>query len=481
MTGDAGMTPPSAATSLEFISQISHVAWPQIPNPWAGGVAALLYQFEQTQWWPPADIVARQWRQAMAVLRHAYATSPFYREFYGQAGLRPDDIRSQADLRRLPIVDRRMLQAAGAAWHSDASPKDHGNLLQHFTSGSSGRPLHSLSTTLTHLVKIALVLRQHHWAGRDLSRKIAFIEEMPTESGEQGRHSDSWEPATEHIVRTGPALAIGLHLDAAEQLARLREFEPAYLVAYPSVIEHLARYCLIHGIRLPFLLQIGSFGEVLEPVCRQLIHDAWGLRVVDMYSAKEAGPIALQCPRHDHYHEQSEAVIVEILDAEGRDCGPGETGRVVLTSLHNFAAPLIRYEIGDLATRGLPCGCGRTLPVISRILGRQRNMMRYPDGTARWPSLRETGLAAVFAKAQGMPPVQQFQLVQHSTQRIEARLVTPRRYTPAEEALLADYLRSEFGPHWQVDFSYPDAIMRGPGGKFEDFLSHVPAPEGGLP
>lgn len=148
---------------------------------------------------------------------------------------------------------------------------------------------------------------------------------------------------------------------------------------------------------------------------------------------------------------------------------------MVLTTLHNFAAPLIRYEIGDLATRGAPCGCGRTLPVITQILGRQRNMLRYPDGSVRWPSLGEAGLAAVFARTGNMPPVQQFQLVQHSLDRIEARLVVARPYTAAEEALLTDYLRGEFGPHWQIDFSYPETIARGPGGKFEDFLSHVPS------
>ncbi|WP_341703435.1 AMP-binding protein [Ferrovibrio sp.] len=476
MARDAESGAPSAATSLEFFSQISQTEWPQIPNPWAAGIAALLYQLEQTQWWPEADLAERQWRQTKAILQHAWATTPLYREIYGRAGLAPDDIRSRKDWQRLPVVDRSMLQAAGAAWRSDSPPQDHGALLQHFTSGSSGRPLHSISTTLTHLFKTALVLRQHQWAGRKLGCKAAFIEEVDGGAAAGIRHSGTWEKATEHVVRTGPALAISLRLDTATQLEQLRAFEPSYLIAYPSVIEALARHCLSHRISLPFLQQVGCFGEVLDPACRTLARQAWNVRIVDMYSAKEAGPIALQCPVHDCYHEQPEAMLVEILDADGRECRPGETGRVVLTSLHNFAAPLIRYEIGDLATRGRTCACGRTLPVIERILGRQRNMLRYPDGSARWPSLSETGFAAVFAQAGDMPPVQQFQLVQHSLARIEARLVTARPYTAAEEALLADYLHGEFGPHWQIDFSYPDAIARGPTGKFEDFLSHV-APE----
>jgi phenylacetate-coenzyme A ligase PaaK-like adenylate-forming protein len=70
---------------------------------------------------------------------------------------------------------------------------------------------------------------------------------------------------------------------------------------------------------------------------------------------------------------QSESVLLEIVDDAGRACAPGRAGRVVVTSLHNFATPLIRYELGDLAEFGAPCACGRSLPVISRVLGRSRS------------------------------------------------------------------------------------------------------------
>ena len=82
-----------------------------------------------------------------------------------------------------------------------------------------------------------------------------------------------------------------------------------------------------------------------------------------MYSCEEAGYIALQCPQAEHYHCQSESVLVEVLDDEGRPCTPGQVGKVVLTALHNFAMPLIRYENQDYAEVGPPCACGRGLPV----------------------------------------------------------------------------------------------------------------------
>ena len=76
---------------------------------------------------------------------------------------------------------------------------------------------------------------------------------------------------------------------------------------------------------------------------------------------------------------------MEVLDNHGRPCKEGETGRVVLTDLHNFTMPLIRYEIGDYAEVGPPCACGRGLPVLARILGRSRNMLTLPAGDRIWP------------------------------------------------------------------------------------------------
>ena len=123
-----------------------------------------------------------------------------------------------------------------------------------------------------------------------------------------------------------------------------------------------------------------TFGEILEPVCRATCQQVFGVKVVDMYSSQEVGYIALQCPEHEHYHVQAENLLVEVLAEDGRGCGPGEVGRVVVTTLHNFAMPLLRYDIGDYAEVGASCPCGRGLGVLTRILGRQRNLLVLPDG-----------------------------------------------------------------------------------------------------
>src|SRR6185437_16003324 len=162
---------------------------------------------------------------------------------------------------------------------------------------------------------------------------------------------------------------------------------PHYLLSYPSNSRALARYAQREKIRLPGLRAVHTYGEPLTPDVREACREAWGVPAIDVYSCEELGFVALQCPRHEHYHVQSESVLVEILDEDGLPARPGEIGRVVLTSLHNFAMPLIRYAIGDYAEVGAPCPCGRGLPVIERLLGRRRNMVTLPDGRRAWPDV----------------------------------------------------------------------------------------------
>jgi phenylacetate-CoA ligase len=185
-----------------------------------------------------------------------------------------------------------------------------------------------------------------------------------------------------------------------------------------------------------------------------------------LYTAQETGYIALQCPEHEHYHVQSECVRVEILDERNRPCATGQTGRVVLTPLHGFAMPLLRYAIGDYAEVGAPCRCGRGLPVLARILGRVRNMLTLPDGSQRWPSLAFFGGTTAEA-------VKQYQCVQTRLGEIELRLVVARALTPAEEARLRAKVAEVLGHPFTVTLTYHQSIPRSAGGKFEQFVSRL--------
>jgi phenylacetate-CoA ligase len=188
--------------------------------------------------------------------------------------------------------------------------------------------------------------------------------------------------------------------------------------------------------------------------------------VIDMYTCREIGYMALQCPRHEHYHVMAEGVYLEILDAEGNRCAPGQPGRVVLTPLHHFAMPLIRYDIGDYAEPGEPCDCGRGLPVIRRIVGRVRNMLRLPGGGLRHPRFGETQFG-------GVAPVRQFQVLQKTLREVEVALVVARPLTAEEQAKLHALILKNLDGDFELSFVYRDSIPRTAEGKYEDFRSEV--------
>ena len=126
--------------------------------------------------------------------------------------------------------------------------------------------------------------------------------------------------------------------------------------------------------------------------------------------------------------------------------------------------PLIRYRILDHAEAGPPCACGRNLPVLRRILGRQRNMIAMPDGTRHWPA---------FPDWLSVAPVRRFQMIQHDMQIIEIKLVCSRPLNAQQEAGIRAMLTEKFGHPFDFRFNYQDSIAPGPNGKFEDFVSRV--------
>ena len=200
--------------------------------------------------------------------------------------------------------------------------------------------------------------------------------------------------------------------------------------------------------------------DLLRPEVRKICREVFDLPVVDVYSGAETGYIALQCPESENLHIQSESVLVEVLDEDGGDCRPGEVGEVVITPLHNLAMPLLRYAIGDFAEVG-ECACGRTLPVLSRIMGRTRSMVRLPNGDEFYASFQDL--------LTGFDMIRQFQVVRTGAEALEMKLVAVRELSDAEAEGLTKVLRERFRYPFNVSFSYHQEIPRSAGGKFEDY------------
>lgn len=442
-------------------STIAGLAWPALPDAAGALMLSVQHQLEHSQWWPTERIEAAQLAQAGRSLAHAYETSPFHRERLAAAGFRPGAPLDWAGFRRLPRLARRDVQEHGRALASARVPPEHGRVYSSETSGSTGSPITYYATDVSQFFWRAFTLRDHLWHRRDLSGKLAAIRPKI-----EARSVSGWGPSTDVAFHTGPCATLNVGTDIDVQLDWVAREAPAYLISNAHNVYGLAQRSLERGVSLPSLREARTFGGVVLPEAREAVRRAWNVPLTDIYTAEEVGYMALQCPEHAHYHLQPESVLVEVLGDAGNACGPGEIGKVVVTTLHNFAMPLVRYEIGDYAEAGPPCPCGRGLPVIARILGRQRNLMTMPNGARRWPSFPSD-------KWSHLAPVRQLQLVQKSVDEIVVRVVAPRSLTPAEKGALVAALQKSLGHFFRMPVEEVAEIPRAVSYKFEDFISEI--------
>jgi len=211
-------------------------------------------------------------------------------------------------------------------------------------------------------------------------------------------------------------------------------------------------------------------GENVPDGAREFIAERLGARAAAFYSCQEIGHIASECEAAAHYHVAAENALVEIVDDRGRDVRPGERGRVIVTGLYNYVMPFIRYELGDIAVAGQGrCPCGRTLPVIARVEGRSRNAFVFRDGSRMWPR------TSMVRAMQPFVPFTRFQMVQLDFERIEFRYLPDGSGRAPDVVGLNEHARTVFHPSVELAPVEVDALIPGPSGKFEEFISRVSA------
>jgi phenylacetate-CoA ligase len=419
-----------------YAELVSRVLFPA----WEGTIrrrptVTLQKHLERTEWRSLDELEAIQLGALRRVLRHAYDNVPFYRARLDAAGLRPEDVRSLDDYRRLAVVDRPELREAGDARVSTRPPLPS---ITKNTSGSTGQPLIVRYDAGSEHWRQATKYRGYAWAGDRVGvRTLHYWGTGPAATGFKGAkitvdralRRERWM----NCNRRGPT-------ELAEVVETIRRERPAVMIAFAQGAADLARFVNERGLRCPELSVICA-AERLLPQDREAIVQAFGPRVFETYGSREVMLIAAECDAHDGMHLSMENILVEIIVRDGageRAAKEGETGEVVLTDLNNYGMPFLRYASGDHAVmRGrAPCACGRGLARIGPVEGRVTETLTDGEGG------RVSGLLVAVAVVYGGTGVKAFQLVQHRNLSITVRLVADE-LTPESEAKL----RAIMAPH----------------------------------
>jgi phenylacetate-CoA ligase len=420
----------------------------------------------ELQWRSPEELETRALSRLRALLEHAARHVPHYRELLARAGLDWRDIASIADLARVPISVKVELRAGFPAL-TTAENIPESRRQRMMTSGSTGLPFEFYwdRSTLPLLgaterfwlawsriavwhTKIVIASPSHFY--REITpvrRWRRLVDRIVV-----GEHSESlpadqlttarFRSLVERVTRRGPYFVRGYPGSLASLAARLTE-EGRPLASYPRVVVTLA--------------------ETLTPVNAENLRTVFRCRVVNHYSAWEVPQIAHSCPDNPGVlHVNAERVIVRIVRPDGTDAPPGETGRVVVTDLANYVMPFINYSAGDRAIAGGRCPCGRGLPTLARLEGRDSEMIRTPEG--REISAGALGQLLTFVVGI-IPYVWEYQAVQTGPRVVALRVVPTPKFT-AEFGVTMERALAEFlGRDMSVVIERVDAIPLEPSGK----------------
>lgn len=426
---------------------------------YGGKYEQYLNEVNKTQWWPEDALRELQNRRLQALVKHSCENTKYYRNLFNKLGLKPEDFCSKEDLKKLPILTRDNLRA---------NFKDiiDGNYIQKgavvdYTSGTTGTPRKIYINYDCLQYSYALYSRAMEWFGLGHNPRKACLGGRLIVPVRQTK-----PPFWRFNMCDNQLLLSAYHIteqNTKHYVKRLMDFVPEIIDGYPSNLYTLARFMKRLNFRGVYPKVIFSNSEMLLDSQRKCIEEQFRCAVYDWYGNSESACVVIQCP-DGGYHISDEFCIIEIIN----DAGAADTdtiGKVVCTGLFNYAMPLIRYEVGDLAALSNDkCSCGRSLSLLKCIEGRIEDSIVTADGRVL--------VIPIFKEINN---VAESQIIQESQNRLKVRVVKERGYSDKDSRKIIDFLADRVGRNMKIEIEFTESIERTKSGKFRFIVSRLNA------
>lgn len=417
--------------------------------------------YQQSQWWPKERIIAYQWELLQKLLRHAYEHVPYYRQLLQTSILDPEHIKDWEDFRKIPFLSKELVSENRERITADnISGKRR---VPNSTSGSTGVNFYFISDRDSFIKKQALQMRLDHWMN------MGSADRETTIWGASWDVRQAKRPATllKHFMKNKMMLS-AYHFaeeNMADYLSLMKKFGSEFLHGYPSTLYRFACFLEKQGVSFP-LKGVRTAGESLYDYQREMIERVFETRVFNYYSSRDITGIAQEDGEHDGLYIQAENVVLEVVDEKGNPVFDRE-GEIVLTDLHNYVMPFIRYRIGDRGVLSSTGGSsGRGLPMLKTVTGRTFELITFPNGNA----VGGTFWTLLLKSEKG---IDYFQVIQKQADMVLIYIVPNQDYIPS----IADILRKKIweysGNKMEINFSLVESIPLTPGGKMRYVISEL--------
>lgn len=446
---------------MPLTAYAAHALWMRRHGYRLDDVFRHYYDFLETQWMSADEAHHRRWRRVSRLLAHAYEEVPYYRTLFTRCGIVPEEVRTADDFRRIPPLTKALVQEHG----EDLLARNYrgARLLSAASGGSTGQPTRLLIDSERKAAEVGNTWGYHDWIGwrpGDPLVRLWGSLDAPTLKRRLYRT----------LARVGVnELRLNVHqMDAAamERFAdAMSRFRPLLFVGYTNALYAVATYLNERGRSLFGALGVVTTAEMLYPHQRTAIEQAFGCKVFNRYASQEIGQLAGECA-HGTLHLNHQNVFMEFEGPAGPAMA-GRPGETIVTDLHNYAMPFIRYQIGDLGVpAGRRCACGRSMPVLADVKGRVSDVIVTPRGR----HIFADDIAEIFYPIHG---IAQFQVVQERPDAITVKIVKKPDVHPTVDAYVRTRLQEAVGGELHVTLSVVTHIPVLPSGKHRICISRV--------
>jgi phenylacetate-CoA ligase len=416
-----------------------------------------LKELRQTQWYSSEQLADLQQRRLQKLIRHAATSVPYYARAFAAHGVVVSQIQTPGDLAKLPTLSKATIRRS---WREMIAQRHNvSRLRKESTSGTTGTPLTVYMDDEAYLQTKAVQWLQHEWAGythREWLGVLAGYRVVPI-----GRTTPPFW-VTNFAGRQIHLSSYNLRPAVVDVYAhKIRSSGIRFLLGYPSAIGYLARSLNEKGNRVP-LEAVFLSSEPIYEWQLQAIRSAFGCKVFNYYGQGERVLSGVSCGTSNLLHLSMESSVAEFVPSAG-----GEGTKLLSTSLLNFAMPLIRYELHDIATVVEdPCPCGRAHQRIQPVETKEEDYVVTPSGRFVSPSLLTFPLKDVVG-------VERTQVIQDSVEHLDIRIVTNEKFTEEEEHRLKREFSRCVGMEMEVKITRVEDIPLTAQGKFRFVVSHV--------
>ncbi len=414
------------------------------------------------------DLILFQERKLCLLLKHCDTHVPYYHRVFREVGL---VVNGRVDLSKfhlVPILTKEIIRAHCNELISDDFSKR--KWFYNASGGSTGEPVRFLQDK--NYVKWSRATNTYY---HNTFLKIKRIQSREVRLWGNTRDlfkgTFGLKSKLENFL-TNTTLLNSYRInesDVAHYIEIINKVKPQYIRGYTGSLYQLCEYANKHHIPMHSPTILATAAENLTEGVKKSLERTFHTKVFDFYGAREAENIAGEC-KNGSMHVFTFLTLVELLDKDNKNVSEDKEGRVIVTPLHNFSMPLVRYELGDMAIQGNDnCVCGSYLPTLKKITGRITEHFLKEDGSIV-PFEFFIHLFVVYLES-GI--IKQFQLIQEDFKRIIVKVVTKNAFDKSVQKDIEDKIRIEMGQDCAIEWEFVKEIPKAQSGKYAYIKSLV--------